>query len=455
MIESRVIKKLTLRLMPLLMISYFVAIIDRSNLGVAALTMNADIGLSAAAFGVAAGVFFIPYVLLEIPSNLALARFGARLWITRIMLTWGIIASLHALIFDATSLYVLRALLGAAEAGFFPGVILYITLWFPSAYRGRIIATFTLGIPVALVIGTPISGLLLGMEGFLGLHGWQWVYIIEGIPPIVVAAIILFKLPDSPAKATFLDPEEKNWLVSILAAEQKLRDDAPRGGRFHVLKAILRPQVLVFCLAYYGLTNLNGGISTFLPQILIPFGVGNTATTFIAIIPYAFGFLGMVVMGRIADLPGRRWFANYFALGIAIVGFITAASVDIPIVKLIALCVAAFGAFGVLPIFWGLPTALLSGAAAAGAIALINALGNISSIVNPAVIGAIRESSGDFNGGLLWLAGMAVLAAVVLTIIYRIWGRKAVLLAHNPVPALSRPDRVQPDTSSLQTPSDK
>jgi MFS family permease len=438
MIESRVVKKLTWRLMPLLMAGYFVAVIDRSNLGVAALTMNADIGLSAAAFGLAAGVFFIPYVILEIPSNLALNRFGARLWIARIMLTWGVIASLHALISNAASLYVFRALLGAAEAGFFPGVILYITLWFPSAFRGRVIALFTAGVPIALVIGTPLSGLLLQMEGFLGLHGWQWVYIIEGIPPIVLAVIIFFKMPDRPEQASFLDAEEKAWLVDRLAVERKLREDAPRLGRFHVLRAVLKPQVIVFALAYYGLTNLNGGISTFLPQILEPFGVGNTATTFLAAIPYVFGLLGMIVMGRIADLPGRRLFANYLALSIAIIGFVAAASIDVPVLKLIALCVTSFGAFGVLPIFWGLPTALLSGAAAAGGIALINALGNISSIVNPAVIGVIRERTGDFNGGLLWLAGMAAVAVVVLTIIYRIWGRKAALLAREaPAEALA------------------
>ncbi|MCP2169732.1 MFS transporter [Goodfellowiella coeruleoviolacea] len=421
-IEDRVVRKLTVRLLPILIFGYFIAILDRANVGVAALTMNADIGLSAAAFGLAAGIFFVPYVILEVPSNLALARFGARFWIARIMFTWGVISGLHAIIWNAESLYVLRALLGAAEAGFFPGVILYLTTWFPAAYRGRIIAMFTTGIPIALVIGTPISGLILTMDDWLGLHGWQWVYLIEALPAVVLAVAIPFLLPSKPEGATFLTEQERDWLVGTLAAERAARDAQAGAGGHSVLKALLSPRVLLFCVAYYGLTNLNGAVSTFLPQILQPFGLGNTATTFVAAVPYAVGVVGMIVLGRIADRPGRRWFATYLALAVAVVGLVGAGAVDVPVVKLIALCVAAFGVFGVLPIFWGLPTALLSSAAAAGGIALINSLGNISSVVNPAVIGAIRESTGDFNGGLFWLAGMAVVAVVALAVIYRLWG---------------------------------
>lgn len=420
--EPQVVRKLTVRLLPVLILSYFLAIIDRANIGVAALTMNADLGVSAAAFGLAASVFFVPYVVLEVPSNLALERFGARWWIARIMVTWGIFAAAHALVWNVPSLYVARALLGAAEAGFFPGVIFYLTLWFPSAYRGRIMATFTAGIPIALIIGTPLSGLILNLQGSLGLHGWQWVYLIEGVPAVLLGALIPFLLPASPEKAAFLSAEERTWLTDTLARERREREAAGGAGRgSKLLKALLSPQVIMFAVAYYGLTNLNGAISTFLPQILKPFGLGNTATTFVAAIPYLFGLAGMLVLGRIADRPGRRAFSLYLGLGISLVGLVASATLGMPILKLIALCVTSFGVFGVIPTFWGLPTAILTGTAAAGGIALINALGNVSSVVNPAVIGFLKQKTGSFNSGLLWLAAMSVVAMIALSIILAVW----------------------------------
>jgi MFS transporter, ACS family, tartrate transporter len=426
MLEPRVVRKLAVRLLPVLIVGYLIAIIDRANLGVAALTMNADLGISAAAFGVAASVFFVPYVVLEVPANLALQRFGARWWLARIMVTWGILSAAHALVWDAPSLYVARALLGAAEAGFFPGVIFYLTLWFPSAYRGRIMAIFTAGIPVALIIGTPLSGLLLELEGRLGLHGWQWVYLIEGLPAVALGTLIPFLLPASPDGASFLDAEERAWLAGTLAREQAEREGAAGAGAGRgrtVLKTLLSPQVLMFALAYYGLTNLNGAVSTFLPQILEPFGLGTVQTTFVAAIPYVFGLLGTIALGRLADRPGMRAVSIYVALAIAFVGLVASALLDEPMTKLVALCAASVGVFGVLPTFWGLPTAVLTGAAAAGGIALINALGNLSSVVNPVVIGAIRENTGDFDGGLLWLAAMSVVAIIALVIIRSVGSR--------------------------------
>ncbi len=422
--EQVVIGKLTWRLLPILIFAYFIAILDRANVGVAALTMNQDLGLSTAAFGFAAGVFFVPYVLLEIPSNLALERFGARWWIARIMLTWGLLSSAHALVWSAGSLYVLRALLGAAEAGFFPGVVFYLTLWYPSAYRGRIISLFMAGIPIALVIGTPVSTLLLQMDGILGLHGWQWMYMLEGVPAVLLAVCIPFILPSNPSEAKFLDAAERTWLVERLTKEERERSALSASGHGkQLLKALLSPQVLLFCLMYYGLTNLNGAVSTFLPLILKGFGLSQLQTGFVAAIPYLFGLAGMLLLGRLADLPGKRRMANYCALTISIIGLVGAGSAGDPTVKLIFLCVAAFGVFGAMPVFWGLPTAILSGAAAAGGIALINALGNLSSVVNPWVIGTIRDSTGDFNGGLYWLALMAAMSIVVLTIITVLFGR--------------------------------
>ncbi|MFC0407211.1 MFS transporter [Roseomonas elaeocarpi] len=420
--DDEIVRKLTWRLVPLLTFCYFVAILDRANVGVAALTMNDDLGLSASAFGVAAGIFFVPYVLLELPSNLALARFGARLWIARIMFTWGLLSSAHAFVWDAPSLYVARALLGAAEAGFVPGVIFYLTLWFPAAYRGRIIAAFFTGIPIALVFGTPVSGLLLGLDGLAGLRGWQWMYLLEGLPALLLAVVLPFILPADPAQARFLTPEERVRLETRLAAERREREGL-FSGNHNLLAALLSPRVLLLCLGYYGLTNLNGAVSTFLPQILKGFGVSNLQASFLAAIPYIFGAAGMLLLGRLADRPGRRGLANYVALTVSALGLAASAATDDPMLKMVALCVTAFGVFGAMPVFWGLPTAILTGTAAAGGIALVNALGNLSSVVNPWVIGLIRDATGSFNGGLLWLALMAVMSILVITVIFLLWGR--------------------------------
>ena len=332
--DAAIVRKLTWRLMPLLTFGYFVAVLDRSNVGVAALTMNHDLGLSMTAFGVAAGIFFVPYVVLELPSNLALARFGARLWMARIMITWGLISAAHALVWNATSLYVARAALGAAEAGFVPGVIFYITLWFPAAYRGRIIAAFFIGIPIALVFGSPVSGLLLGLDGVMGLHGWQWIYLLEAVPALALGVAIPFLLPSNPQTATFLTDDERTRLVRRLALEQQERSAGPQQTLW---RSIVSPRVLLLALAYYGLTNLNGAISTFLPQILRELGgVSNLQASALAAIPYAFGAVGMVVLGRFADQPGRRGLANYLALVISAVGLLAAAATDDPALKMAA-----------------------------------------------------------------------------------------------------------------------
>ncbi len=420
--DAAIIRRLTWRLLPLLTFCYFISIIDRANIGVAALTMNRDLRLSSTAFGVAAGIFFIPYVLLELPSSLALARFGARLWIARIMFTWGLVSGAQAFVWNAHSLYVARALLGAAEAGFVPGVIFYLTLWFPSAYRGRVIAAFFTGIPIALAFGTPVSGLLLQLDGVLGLHGWQWMYLAEAVPALILAVAIPFVLPAGPDTARFITPDERAHLNGRLLAERRQRESR-FDGHGGLLQTLFSARVLMLCLAYFGLVNLNGAVSTFLPQILKQFGgISNLQATFLTVLPYAFGFLGMVVLGRLADRPGRRGLAIYASLVISIIGLVASSATDDPVLKVIALCFGAIGVFGCMPVFWGLPTGLLSGTAAAGGIALVNSLGNLSSVVNPWVIGRVRDATGSFNGGLLWLAAMASLSIVAVTAIFLTWG---------------------------------
>jgi len=417
-LEKQVIAKLTRRLIPLLVFCYFIAIVDRANIGVAALTMNKDLGLSLSAFGLAAGLFFVPYVLLELPSNLALARFGARWWIARIMLTWGLISGAHAFVWNAESLYVMRALLGAAEAGFFPGVVFYLTLWFPAAWRGRIISSFMVGIPIALVVGTPLSTLLLELDGLFGLHGWQIMFLIEAVPAIVMAFLIPSLLPNRPENAKFLNEEEKNWLTHQLAEEQR---NTGFKGHGSLLKALFSPQVLLFALAYYGLTNLNGAISTFLPLLLRETGLSNLQSGFVAIVPYLFGAFGMIYLGRRADSAKGRLATSYLSLVISIIGLVGTAFFSDPLVKMAFLCITATGVFGAMPVFWGIPTMFLSGTLAAGGIALINSLGNLSSVINPLVIGKIHDQTGSFDGGLYWLAAMALLSILVLTLIFTLW----------------------------------
>lgn len=417
-IEKRVINKLSWRLLPILVAGYIIAVIDRSNIGIAALTMNADIGLTTATFGLAAGMFFVPYILLELPSNLVLEKVGARWWIARIMLTWGIISGAHMFVWNDNSLYVMRALLGAAEAGFFPGIVFYLTLWFPAAWRGRIVSSFMASIPVALIIGTPISSMLLGMDGFLGLKGWQWMFVLEAIPAIVLAFVVFFYLPNHPEDATFLAKDEKRWLLDTLAAE---RNQLPPNKHSNLLKMLFSPRVLLFCLAYYGLTNLNGAVSTFLPLIISETGLSHIQIGFVAIIPYVFGLVGILLLGKLCDRPGSRLLANYLALFISMIGLLGAGYFDEPVIRMVFLCGAAFGFFGAMPVFWSLPPLFLPASVAAGGIAMINSLGNLSSVINPWVIGMIRDKTGSYNTAFYWLAAMALLSVVILTLILRLW----------------------------------
>ena len=369
-LETRTVAKTARRLIPFLILTYFVCILDRGNVGVAALTMNADLGLSSAAFGLGAGIFFIPYFLCEIPSNLAMQRYGARVWIARIAISWGIVSAGNAFVWNDTSFYGMRALLGAAEAGFFPGILFYLTLWFPAAYRGRIVAAFMAAIPVSLVIGTPISGLLLGMNGVLGLRGWQWMFIIDALPAIILGGLTLYVLPNTPAEACWLHEDERAWLVRRVTQERAAREAVRHYG---VLEAMRDPRVLALSLAYFGMNGLGGALTAYLPQILKGFGLSNTESSFVATIPYFIAFLGMIALGLFADRPGRRKAAAVLALGIAAVGLWGAAFTDNPLPKLVMLSFASIGVFGCMPVFWGLPTAFLSGAAAAAGLAQINA----------------------------------------------------------------------------------
>jgi ACS family tartrate transporter-like MFS transporter len=415
-VEIRTIAKVSKRLVPFLIICYFVAYLDRVNVGFAALTMNQDLGLSQTAFGFGAGIFFIAYFIFEVPSNLLLERFGARKWIARIMLSWGILSGTMAFIpaiARATGLgnentfYLLRVLLGVAEAGFFPGIIFYLTLWFPAEYRARIVGYFMAAIPLSTVIGAPISGALLYMHGGLGLAGWQWLFIIEAVPAIILAGVVFFYLTDRPADAAWLAPDERNWLAERLELEQRQRQ-AVRD--YSVAEALVNPRVIGLSLVYFGAVATNYGLSFFLPQIVKTFGLNTFLTTLVSAAPYLVGLIGMVWWGRRSDRVAERRFHTAFPLFIAAAGIAVSTLFDDPTLKMISLCVAGFGIFACLPVFWTLPTAFLSGAAAACGIAVINSIGNLAGFAGPFAMGWIKDHTGSYTGGLLLLAGLGIIA---------------------------------------------
>ncbi|CAL8478228.1 MFS transporter [Caballeronia novacaledonica] len=421
-LEARTMKRVMVRLVPFLILCYFIAYLDRVNVGFAALQMNKALGFTASMFGFGAGIFFIAYFFFEVPSNLLLERFGARRWIARIMFTWGILAAAMAYIphiAQATGLsnayvfYGLRILLGIAEAGFFPGIIFLLTLWFPAKYRGRVVGYFMAAIPLSTVIGGPISGALLQMDGINGMQGWQWLYLIEAIPALLLAFVVYFYLTDRPSDAHWLAKEERDWLVNRQAQERAHRESV---HAFSVKEAIFNPRVLAIALIYFGANATNYGLSFFLPQIVKAFGLTNLQTGFVTSLPYVVGVISMVLWGRHSDRKlERRWHVA-IALMVAAGGIAASAGLDNPVLKMIALSIAGFGIFGCLPVIWTLPASFLSGAAAAGGIAAINSLGNLAGFFGPYAMGWIKDSTGGFGAGLLCLAGagMVGVAAVLL-----------------------------------------
>ena len=410
-LEDRTIAKVTARLVPFLIVCFFVAYLDRVNVSFAALTMNKDLGLSASAFGFGAGIFFLAYFLFEVPSNLLLERLGARKWIARIMFTWGVLSGSMAFVVGETSFYVVRLLLGVAEAGFFPGVIFYLTLWFPAVYRARIVGYFMAAIPLSTVIGAPVSGLLLGLDGFMGMKGWQWLFILEAAPALILSVIVFFYLTDRPADATWLEPEERAWLAGRLEEERRQREMV---RRYTVAQALLNPKVLALSLVYFGAVATNYGLSFFLPQIVKAFGVSNFQAGLVAALPYVVGLVSIVWWGRRSDRKRERRFHLAFPLFVASAGIAISTALDDPTMKMVALSVAGFGIFGCLPVFWTFPAAFLSGAAAAGGIALINSIGNLAGFVGPYAMGRIRDATGSYTGGLLSLAAVGLIAMIVV-----------------------------------------
>jgi len=404
--EAKVIKKIGWRILPLILVSYCIAYIDRANIAVAALTMNKELGFSAFIYGCGAGIFFLGYFLFEVPSNLILERVGARRWIARIMFTWGVISASCALVTGPISFIIVRFLLGVAEAGFFPGIVLYFTYWFPDRFRGRMLAMLYLAIPVANALSNLLSGAILdGMSGFLGLRGWQWVFVVEAAPAILLSFVVYRTMIDRPAQATWLETDERQWLEKELDDE---RAKAEGQGRLSLGEALKDSRVVALSLIYFTSVTAGYGTTFFLPQIVKGLGLTNFMTGVASAIPYLIGMIALLLWGWSSDRTGERRWHLISASVIAGIGFVAAGVVGDSFWALAAMSLALVGLYGARPTFWPLPSMFLSGTAAAGAIALINSVGNLGGYVGPFLVGWIKDSTNSFEMALYFLAACTI-----------------------------------------------
>ncbi|WPP02278.1 MFS transporter [Pseudomonas sp. HR96] len=414
--ELRLIRRITLKLIPFLVVLYLIAYVDRSAVGFAKLHMGSDVGIGDAAYGMGAGLFFIGYFLLEIPSNLMLERFGARRWFARIMITWGAITIGMAFVQGPSSFYLMRFLLGAAEAGFFPGVLYYITQWFPVRHRGKILGLFILSQPIAMMITGPVSGGLLGMDGVLGLHGWQWLFIAIGIPAVLATWPVLRWLPDQPQQVNWLDDGEKAWLAGELHKDLAAYGQTRHGNPLHALKD---KRVLLLALFYLPVTLSIYGLGLWLPTLIKQFGGSDLTTGFVSAVPYIFGIVGLLVVPRSSDRLNDRYGHLAVLYVIGAVAMFLSAWLSTPVLQLAALCFVAFSLFSCTAVFWTLPGRFFAGASAAAGIALINSVGNLGGYLGPFVIGALKESTGTLASGLYFLSAVLLFGLLLTGVVYQ------------------------------------
>ncbi|MGO4121383.1 MFS transporter [Arthrobacter sp. YAF16] len=406
------LRKVRRRLMPLIVLLYFVAYLDRNNVGFAKLGMQGDIGLTEAAYGLGAGIFFLGYALLEIPSNGGMYRYGARKWIARILISWGIFATAMFLVNGETTFYIIRFLLGAAEAGFFPAILFYLTLWFPAAQRVTVLGIFILAQPISNALGAPVSGMLLGLEGVAGLHGWQWLYIIEGIPAIVLGLITPFVMTDRPEHAKWLKPEERDWLATTMSKELA---DKQKSGNHNFLAGLKDPRTLAYSALYFGLVCGIYGLGLWMPTIVKALGKFDTVQVgFIVFIPYAIAAVFVYFWSKRSDRTGNRVWHASVSMVIAAVGLLGAGYL-LPVNAVLAmvfLTLAAMGIYSAIAPFLAMPSAALTGAAAAAGLAMVNSLGNLGGFVAPYIVGILKDATGNSQSGLTFLAACLAITAV-------------------------------------------
>ena len=407
--EQSTMRKVGRRLIPFLMLCYFFNFLDRVNVSFAALQMNKDLGFSASAFGLGAGILFFTYMLCETPSNAILVKVGARIWLARIMFTWGIIAAAMAFISGETSFLIMRALLGVAEAGFFPGIIFYLTLWFPGTYRARVTGLFMACIPLSAAIGAPISTSLLYLDGLLGYKGWQWMFMLEGLPSIILGVVTFFYLTGSPAEAKWLQPRERSWLEGRLRAESERKSGLLTLG---MLETLWNGRVVVLSIVAFFIAAQLLGVGFFLPTIVKGFGLTNMQTGLVTIIPPACGAAAMIWWGRRSDRAMERRYHLSGAMTVGALGIIAAGFIDDPVLKMAAFTVSAIGLNASLPVFWTLAPAFLTGPSAAVGIAFINSVAALGAFLAPYMLGLVKDATGSFTVGLYVLGGGVIVGAL-------------------------------------------
>lgn len=413
--EQSACRKAAWRLVPLLALAYFVNYLDRTNVGFAALTMNRDLGLTASQFGFAAGIFYVGYCLFEVPSNLALYRYGARKWLARIMISWGLFAAATSLAAGATSYSLIRLLAGIGEAGFFPGVIFYLTLWFPSQYRTRMMGWFLAAIPLSSVFSGPLSVSMLKLDGSFGLHGWQWLFILQGLPACVLGALCLIVLTDTPDKAKWLTPDERAALQSAISNEQQGRPGE------HSFSRSLR-DTRVWLLAAILFSYIIGilGIGVWLPTILKTHHLSDTQVGFATALPYVVASVAMLTWARV--VAKSRRYVKHLALtcGLAAIGFFGSVMSDSLMPAMIGLTAALVGLSSVRTCFYSIPATFLSQEARAGGLAFINAVGSLGGLCGPYMVGWLKDVTGSFKAGLIGMGSMLVLATVLTLVLGKI-----------------------------------
>jgi MFS transporter, ACS family, tartrate transporter len=412
-LQVRTLRKVAARLIPVLLVLYVIAYLDRVNVTFAQDQLESDLGFSGAVYGFGAGIFFIGYFIFEVPSNLALHKFGARKWMARIMVTWGVISACTALVNSAETFYLVRFLLGVVEAGFFPGMILYLSYWFPGRERAKAVGFFMSAIAISYAIGAPISGGIMSVfDGVAGLKDWQWLFIIEAIPAILAAGFVLWYLDDGPEYATWLADDEKRWLADTLSQEEEVRLERERHS---VLGAMKDPRVLVFGLLYFCMVVNVYGLSFWVGEIVDKVGgLSDVGKGFVTAIPYTVAIVGLVVISRHSDRTGERKLHAAVSMAVAAAAFALSTVVS-PVAAIACLAVGLFFLLGAHPVFWAMPAAFLSGAAAAAGIALINSIGNLGGFVGPYLVGLMKDATGSTDGGLLTLSCILVFGAFLAT----------------------------------------
>jgi MFS transporter, ACS family, tartrate transporter len=424
------IRKLSWRLVLPLTLGYLVAYIDRVNAGFAALQMNHDLGLSSTVYGVGAGIFFLSYVVFEIPSNLAQARLGGRRWIARIMVSWGIISGLMVFVAGPWSFYGVRLLLGAAEAGFFPGVVLYLTAFFPAEHRARIMALFAVAIPVSSLVGSPVSAALLGLDSALGLHGWQWMFLGEAVPSVLLGIALLWLLPESLAACRFLTAAEKAWIAGRLATDAA----GSRVAHGSTWRVMANPYVLVLALALGGSAGVSQALALWQPQMIKAFGLTNMEVGLLNGIPFAIASVAMVMWGRRSDRHGERVRHTILPLALSAVALAVAGFVHGLAPFILVLCLILVGTYAMKGPFWGLAAEWLAGPAAVVGLAQVNSIGNVATFLTSTAIGLIRDATGNFQLALTPLMAVAALGCIALAATARRDRRRAA-----PFPAAAAP----------------